>query len=618
MSESFVNISAYRFVPLEDIVSLREKFLPYARELNLKGTVLLSHEGINMFVAGTRHAIDQWLDYVNQWPAFVDLPVKESLSDHQPFSRMLVRLKKEIISMGVESIVPSVATSPKLKAAELKQWLDEGRDITLLDVRNDYEIEVGTFDAAVPVGVDHFRKFPDAVREMDDAAKKKPVVMFCTGGIRCEKAGPLMEKEGFDQVFQLDGGILKYFEEVGGDHYHGDCFVFDKRVAVNPALAETDHAQCYACQRVLSREDQQSPFYRPPHSCEYCYTAPEHERETRLSARHDLIREKLTPLPGSVEYENVRPMNVPLRFDDAPLLDFLTGMHAHLDEAFWRPRIESGRVRFKEQRLTLDTKVRAGWRVEHHVEGTTEPAVSNDLSILLEDEAIVAINKPAPLPMHPCGRYNRNSLSHFLSLVYQDIPLRHVHRLDANTTGCVVYATRKRHASYLTAQFKQGKVLKTYLAKVAGVCPDDEFSCDLSISDTVSVAGSRTVADDGQKALTHFRVVQRCGDGTTVLECQPVTGRTNQIRLHLAALQLPIVGDPVYGGQGNVPDAASEVDSSAVRQTLAVDDPPMCLHAWKIKLTHPVTKAPLEIEAQPPAWYGKDNLQYAPDAQASE
>jgi len=213
MNPQYINISAYKFVPIEDPAAVKADLLPKCKSLQLKGTILVSLEGINMFVAGTRAAIDEFLTHIETtYPDFNDLPVKESLSDRQPFSRMLVRLKKEIISMGVESIVPAVRTSPKLKAAELKKWLDEGRDITLLDVRNDYEIEVGTFTQAVPVGVDHFRKFPEAIEAMPEDARKKPVVMFCTGGIRCEKAGPLMQREGFEEVYQLDGGILRYFE----------------------------------------------------------------------------------------------------------------------------------------------------------------------------------------------------------------------------------------------------------------------------------------------------------------------------------------------------------------------------------------------------------------------
>ena len=152
---------------------------------------------------------------------------KESPSAEQPFNRMLVKIKKEIIAFGVAGIDPASRPTPKLSARELKQWLDEGRPVTLLDIRNDYEVRMGTFRGARRAGIDHFREFPAAVQQLPAELKQQPVVMFCTGGIRCEKAGPFMEQAGFQNVHQLDGGILKYFEECGGAHYDGECFVFE-------------------------------------------------------------------------------------------------------------------------------------------------------------------------------------------------------------------------------------------------------------------------------------------------------------------------------------------------------------------------------------------------------
>ena len=592
MNETFVNISAYKFVPIADPASVKADLLPLCRSLELKGTILVSLEGINMFVAGTRTAIDTYVEYLTNYPDFDNLPIKESFSDHQPFSRMLVRLKKEIISMGVESIRPAVRTSPKLRAAELKQWLDEGKDITLLDVRNDYEVEVGTFTKATPIGVDHFRKFPEAIKGLPEEAKQKPVVMFCTGGIRCEKAGPLMQEHGFEHVYQLDGGILRYFEEVGGDHYDGDCFVFDKRVAVDPALAETDAQQCYACQTVLTAEDQQSKLYHPPHSCPYCFETADQKLAAAANQRTAALIAAVNPLPGSVAYDNVRPMNVPLRFDHKPVIEFLVAMHANLDEFFWRERLEDGRITYKDQPIDADTLVRAGWRIEHLTPQATEPPVNSGVTILHEDEAIIVINKPAPLPMHPCGRFNRNTLGHFLGLVYNEHQLRQVHRLDANTTGVVVYASKKRHAQTLFPQFQKGTVSKTYLARVNGHCEHDTFECDQPISTETSTAGTRTVSEDGRLAQTKFEVVERFDDGTSLVICRPVTGRTHQIRLHLSHLGFPIQGDPAYAV-----DADSETP-----QTLSVDDPPMCLHAWKIEIDHPEDGKRVEFEAPRPEW----------------
>jgi predicted sulfurtransferase len=239
------NIAAYRFAHLEDLPALRIDLLAFCRLNNLRGTILLSSEGVNLFVAGAQDPIDALLARLRSIPGLEKLEAKVSRTAHQPFRRMLVRLKKEIIAFGVPGIEPARRTSPKLTPQQLKAWLDEGRKVTLLDTRNDYEVKLGTFEYALTVGVDHFRDFPTAVAKLPAELKDQTVVMFCTGGIRCEKAGPYMESQGFRNVLQLDGGILKYFEECGGAHYRGECFVFDQRVGVDPALHESDAAQCF-------------------------------------------------------------------------------------------------------------------------------------------------------------------------------------------------------------------------------------------------------------------------------------------------------------------------------------------------------------------------------------
>ena len=207
---------------------------------------------------------------VRSIPGLADLTPKESASAEQPYNRMLVKIKKEIIAFGVAGIDPARQPAAKLSPRTLKQWLDEGRAITLLDTRNDYEIRLGTFRGAVAAGIDHFRDFPEAVRRLPPAVKDRPIVMFCTGGIRCEKAGPFMAREGYD-VFQLDGGILKYFEECGGAHYDGECFVFDRRVGLDPNLQETKSVMCFACQMPLTEEDQKDSHYVPDVSCGHCF-----------------------------------------------------------------------------------------------------------------------------------------------------------------------------------------------------------------------------------------------------------------------------------------------------------------------------------------------------------
>lgn len=256
-----LNIAAYKFLPLSDLRTLRGRLLTLCKTADLKGTILLSPEGVNLFVAGVAQGIELLLSELRSWPGLEDLQPKVSETQEQPFRRMLVRLKKEIIAFGVPGIDPARRTAPKLSPRELKRWLDEGRPVTLLDTRNDYEVKLGTFRNALPIGIDHFREFPEAVAKLPPALKEQPIVMFCTGGIRCEKAGPYMEREGFKSVLQLEGGILKYFEECGGEHYDGECFVFDQRVGVDPGLQETASAQCFGCQTPLSAADQQHAHY---------------------------------------------------------------------------------------------------------------------------------------------------------------------------------------------------------------------------------------------------------------------------------------------------------------------------------------------------------------------
>ena len=286
---SILNLAAYRFVPLEELATWRDSIHQQAAAAGLRGTVLLSPEGINLFVAGEEAPTRAWWAWLTGHEPFAGLEVKESWSDDQPFSRMLVRLKREIIAFGVRGIEPGKQTSPKLSADQLKQWLDQGRDVTLLDVRNDYEVRVGTFENALPIGVDHFRDFPTAVECLPAELKSKPVVMFCTGGIRCEKAGPLMEREGFEQIYQLDGGILKYLEVVPEteSRFAGECFVFDERVSVTHGLQEGEALLCRACRNPML------PHEAHGNLCPACATATpegaaERERQMELAeARGD-------------------------------------------------------------------------------------------------------------------------------------------------------------------------------------------------------------------------------------------------------------------------------------------------------------------------------------------
>jgi UPF0176 protein len=264
---SIVNISAYKFVSLDELrlPVLKQALLEKALSLDLKGTILLSTEGINLFIAAPPAVWAEYRTYLETYPEFLGLPYKESFSDHKPFTRMLVRIKKEIISMGCHEIQPENHTAAHVSPQQLKQWYDEGKEMMVLDTRNDYEVELGSFESAVDFNIESFREFPDAVDMLPTSAKEMPIVTFCTGGIRCEKAAELMLRKGFREVYQLDGGILNYFEQCGGDHYEGECFVFDKRVALNSNLNETKTRQCYACRAPLPPSQQ-----REDSTCPHC------------------------------------------------------------------------------------------------------------------------------------------------------------------------------------------------------------------------------------------------------------------------------------------------------------------------------------------------------------
>ena len=261
-----INVSAYAFTPLEEdrLPSLKQDILAQAKTLNLKGTILLSTEGINAFFSGEPETVEQFKTFLSTYPEFAELPYKDSPSDEQPFSRMLVRIKKEIISMGVDSVIPHDHTAPYITAKDLKAAYESDEPPIVLDTRNDYEIQLGKFDDALELDIKSFRDFPEAIQQLPDDLKSKKIVTYCTGGIRCEKAAELMQQAGFNNVYQLEGGVLKYFEDCGGDHYTGECFVFDKRVGVNSELHETDTKQCFACRMPLTTADQAN-FPTCPH-----------------------------------------------------------------------------------------------------------------------------------------------------------------------------------------------------------------------------------------------------------------------------------------------------------------------------------------------------------------
>lgn len=229
------NIAAYKFVAVAEREALRDSLRRHCMDGGLKGTILIAPEGINLFLAGTKAAIDGFLARLTGDARFADIEVKWSWSDFVPFKRLRIRLKREIVSFRTPGIDPVGAPAPFISAVELKRWYDEGRDFVILDTRNDWEFREGSFAGAINPEVANFCEFPRAARNYADL-RQKTIVTFCTGGIRCEKAAPLLQQQGFREVYQLRGGILKYFEECGGAHWRGNCVVFDERGALDPQL----------------------------------------------------------------------------------------------------------------------------------------------------------------------------------------------------------------------------------------------------------------------------------------------------------------------------------------------------------------------------------------------
>ncbi|MDP6224139.1 MAG: rhodanese-like domain-containing protein [Candidatus Poseidoniaceae archaeon] len=270
MTDQHLNIAGYKFVVLDDRDALRQPLKAQCDELGLKGTILISHEGINIFVAGPEQSIVAFRAYLSKDERFGDIDFKESYSEHQPFNRMNVRLKNEIISVGIPNFDRVESMDGRILPKELHEKLLNGDEVVLLDTRNTYETRLGTFHNAIELDIDTFRAFPQAVSELEESLKDKEIVMFCTGGVRCEKASVIMKDAGFANIKQLEGGILGYFEHVGGDYWDGECFVFDKRVALLPDLTETGTTICFACREPLTPKEQLHPAYVPGESCSYC------------------------------------------------------------------------------------------------------------------------------------------------------------------------------------------------------------------------------------------------------------------------------------------------------------------------------------------------------------
>jgi UPF0176 protein len=271
-SQHIVVCALYHFVPLDNFAELKEPLLNLMQSEGVKGTLLLAREGINGTIAGTRTGIDKVLSHLRSYPSLADLDYKESYDSDMPFYRTKVKLKKEIVTMGVEGIDPLKKVGTHIDPQEWNALIERD-DVILIDTRNNYEVAIGTFKGAINPQTETFREFPDYVRQHLDKNKHKKVAMFCTGGIRCEKSTAFLKEEGFEEVYHLKGGILNYLEKVPEEQslWEGECFVFDNRVTVNHALERGQFDQCHACRLPISGEDKASVHYELGVSCPHCY-----------------------------------------------------------------------------------------------------------------------------------------------------------------------------------------------------------------------------------------------------------------------------------------------------------------------------------------------------------
>lgn len=284
MTAKIVVAALYKFVSLPDYEALREPLLNTMLECGVKGTLLLAEEGINGTVSATREGIDGLLAWLKRDARLADVDHKESYCEQQPFYRTKVKLKKEIVTLGVPGVDPNAAVGTYVEPADWNALISDP-EVLLIDTRNDYEVAIGTFEGAIDPKTASFREFPEYIKTHFDPSRHKKVAMFCTGGIRCEKASSYMLGEGFAEVYHLKGGILKYLEEVpeAESKWRGDCYVFDNRVTVRHDLSRGDYEHCHACRQPVSAEERQSEHYQAGISCPHCWdNLPE---KTRASAR---------------------------------------------------------------------------------------------------------------------------------------------------------------------------------------------------------------------------------------------------------------------------------------------------------------------------------------------
>ena len=556
-------IEGHRYVALANLPEKHAALAQLCSQSRLSGSIVLSIEGIDVRVAGENDDIDQLLSVLRGWPEHVDLDVREQRCERSPYRRMLVRVRSELIRSGDATLNPALHPPLEIEPAELYARLQAGSAGTLLDVRNVEEIAQGAFIDSKSLRTHHFHEFSVAIDALSPKPASEPIVIVCDDGLRSAKATLLLQRRGFEQARMLKGGIRAYLDVYRGDYFQGECVASDPRAGWHATRTPTQPPEETTC------------------------VVPIKERETQL-------RSFVDPLPGSEPHDQFRPVTVPAACDGHTLLETLCSVVSHAPERYWLDRFEQG--------LLLDDRgqpcrpqriVRAGEKFLHRFANVIEPPVNMDIRLLHEEALFIVIDKPAPLPMHAGGRFHRNSLMYVLDALYAPEKLRPSHRLDANTTGALVIARTQFAAKKIQTQFARGTVGKRYLVRVHGHPPEDSFECTARISGASSEVGSRLIDEQhGQAAHTRFQVLMRFADGTSLLEAEPLTGRTNQIRLHLWHLGFPVRGDSVYLRDGEIGD----------RQTLEIDAPPMCLHAWRLEFDHPLTRERIRFEAPPPSW----------------
>ena len=290
MSDQYVSCALYKFFTLPNYAALREPLLDAMSKNNVFGTLLLAQEGINGTVSSTREGVDALLEWLDQQPGLENIDTKESYHSDIPFYRTKVKLKNEIVTMGVEGIDPKQVVGTYVKPEDWNALISDP-DVVLVDTRNDYEVEIGTFENAVDPKTKTFREFPAWAKDNLDPQKHKKVAMFCTGGIRCEKSTAYMKEQGFDQVYHLEGGILKYLEKVPKEQtlWSGECFVFDNRVAVDHDLKRGSYDQCHACRMPITEQEKDHLHYQEGLSCHHCYGTVDEEQKQRFAERQKQV-----------------------------------------------------------------------------------------------------------------------------------------------------------------------------------------------------------------------------------------------------------------------------------------------------------------------------------------